>query len=246
MRVLRARGYFAIDGHGGPDSRFLPAQPRDRRNPPHDVRRPHKPHSSSGSRPRRILRGRIFKTVIPRSVRLAEAPATASPSFSTTSAPKAPKATSNSQKKYSRMTKGPDQRKALGKGLSALLPGATRAEAAPSRSCPPATANSPSSATDRCHRAEPRPTANRLRRRSAKRTGAVNSRQRHHPAIDRAPRRRSVPAGRRRAPLAGSTTGWPDRSSGLRPGFRARAPSGSSTYREHSARRLTRSKSLMR
>ena len=54
-----------------------------------------------------------------------------------TSAPKAPKAISNSRKKYWKMTKGTRSTKALGKGLSALLPSDGPKPSAPPEPQPP-------------------------------------------------------------------------------------------------------------
>ena len=66
----------------------------------------------------------VFKTVIPRSVRLAEAPSFGKTILAYDPRSAAPKLIFNLQRKFWRMSKEPDRnpRKALGKGLSALLP----------------------------------------------------------------------------------------------------------------------------
>ena len=63
----------------------------------------------------------VFKTVIPRSVRLAEAPSHGKPILLYDPGSKGRKPISNSRKRFSPMTKN-DPRKALGKGLHSLLP----------------------------------------------------------------------------------------------------------------------------
>ena len=65
----------------------------------------------------------VFETVIPRSIRLAEAPSFGKPIFATMCAPAAQSAIFNWQRRFWLVSTAPDkQRKALGKGLSALLP----------------------------------------------------------------------------------------------------------------------------
>ena len=71
----------------------------------------------------------VFRTVIPRSIRLAEAPSSASRFSATTRAPRARKATFNWPRRFWTMNRTENPRKALGKGLNALLSTRTQAQA---------------------------------------------------------------------------------------------------------------------
>ena len=94
---------------------------------------------------REFFQDEVFKTVIPRSVRLAEAPSHGKPILIYDPARVVPKLISNWQKRYSQMNKN-DPRRALGKGLHSLLPSRAvqeQAKPAPSPVSPPLASSVP-------------------------------------------------------------------------------------------------------
>ena len=182
VRVLRPGRHLRTHGHHRPDPRQLSATPSqiegilltmydDRTNLTRQVARrparifpgPGLPHHHSPQHPPR--RSAQFRQAHP---------------VPTTRAPAAPKAISNSPKRSWTMNKAENPRKALGKGINALLPTRYHRAAAPELRPPSARTRKPRSHGHRPDPRQPAAAAPHLRTGRAERTGPVDPRQRHH------------------------------------------------------------------
>ena len=158
-----------------------------------------------------FFQDQVFMTVIPRSIRLAEAPSFGKPILTYDPAPAGPKAISSSPKRFWTMNKTDNPRKALGKGLNALLP--TRSTQPPPPARRPHGAPHENPAQRAIDAIDPNPLQPRrvFQSRTPRGTRAVDPRQRHHSAAGRpqaAGNRYQLVAGERRwraAKLAGLT-----------------------------------------
>jgi ParB family chromosome partitioning protein len=70
-----------ISSHAAPRARALNPVARHRRRAADDVRRAHEPGAAGRARRPRVLQGKVFRTVIPRNVRLGEAPSHGMPAI---------------------------------------------------------------------------------------------------------------------------------------------------------------------
>ena len=174
----------------------LPSPAIGRRHPSHHVRRPDQSHPPGRDGPREFFKDQVFQTVIPRSIRLAEAPSFGKPIL-------AYDPRSKGAESYIKLAKEildheqnrTIQRKALGKGLGPSCPREPRLPPASRHPLRPRSATEPT--LFRSMRSTPTPYS---RGASFKTSASPNSRshsgQRHHSAAGgSASIGRSVPAG---------------------------------------------------
>ena len=211
MRVLRPRGLDPVARHHRPRPRPPQPAPRHRRRRPDHVRRPDEPVRRGRGRGSPPPRRRVYETVIPRSVRLSEAPshglpiALYAPEFARRDRLRRPRRRvpsprracrprpprSHQQRRWRGMTVRPERAHGLGRGLAALIPQRTAGSAGADRD-----RRSPASGRTRTSRAQ------RFDAAELATLDGEHPRARRPAADPRHRDARRLPARRRRAPPA--------------------------------------------